>query len=130
MRYCKPVSRILFIHLRQRLRRTSYHLSGITITGYLYLPTLKHRASSPQTLLYVAFQPARFTRILQSLVTAVSSYLTFSPLPNAIACVSTSKNKAVIFCGTVSFFFQRRPAVSGMRCSVLSGLSLALLAPR
>ena len=40
---------------------------------------------------------------------------------------SLSGERVVIFCGTVSFFLQRSPAVSRMRCSVLSGLSYPLL---
>ena len=93
-----------------------YHLSGIVIAGYLHLPTLKHRASSPQALLYVAFQPARFTRVLQSLVTAVSSYLTFSPLPpssvvfRSEASVATSEASRLFSVAlSLSFFKDVQP---------------------
>lgn len=48
------ISRILFQH---------YHLSGPFITKRILLPTLQHRASNPQTLVYVALQHARFTHI-------------------------------------------------------------------
>ena len=46
------ISRILFL---------SYHLSGPGITAGILLPTLQHRADSPQALVYVALQHARFT---------------------------------------------------------------------
>ena len=46
------ISRILFLN---------YHLSGPGITARILLPTLQHRADSPQALVYVALQHARFT---------------------------------------------------------------------
>ena len=46
------ISRILFLN---------YHLSGPGITTGILLPTLQHRADSPQSLVYVALQHARFT---------------------------------------------------------------------
>ena len=51
---CKPDS--VF-----RLATEGYHLSGCYITVTILLPTLQHRASSPQTLIYVALQYTRFT---------------------------------------------------------------------
>jgi len=38
-----------------------YHLSAMTLTRHLYLPTLGHRTGSPQTTVYMAFQHTRFT---------------------------------------------------------------------
>ena len=56
---CKPVS----VFARQfTLIDECYHLSAIAITGNLYLPTLDPRASSPQVILYMAFQHVRFAR--------------------------------------------------------------------
>ena len=54
----KPVSRILY-----PFKKGGYHLSGRCITATILLPTLQHRASSPQTLIYVALQHTRFTQM-------------------------------------------------------------------
>ena len=119
---CKPVSRIL---LHPSVWRDCYHLSGIAITDYLYLPTLpasrwkQDWTSHSKGGIYVAFQPARFTRILQSLVTTVSSYLTFSPLPT----IALAKVGSYFLWHCLFSILMERPAVSGMRRSLLSGLS-------
>ena len=60
-KYCKPVSRILLTRPDLFRLHHCYHLSEKCITTLLYLPTLDHRASSPQAILYMAFQHARFT---------------------------------------------------------------------
>ncbi len=80
----KLVSRILFQY---------YHLSGINITAYLLLPTLDHRAGSPQAILYVAFQHPRFTRSNNYLLPpwALTPHFHLCPASGGI----------VIFCGTV-----------------------------
>ena len=65
LKNCRPVSRILF-----PAEAGYYHLSGMVIAGHLYLPTHsrlpfeRNRASSPGCGIYLAFQHARFTRIL------------------------------------------------------------------
>ncbi len=53
---CKPDS-----VSRYRKVTGGYHLSCCYITATILLPTLQHRASSPQALIYVALQHTRFT---------------------------------------------------------------------
>jgi len=50
-----------FVPLFFEKKRDGYHLSGCYITVTILLPTLQHRTSSPQTLIYVALQYTRFT---------------------------------------------------------------------
>jgi hypothetical protein len=89
---CKSVSRILY-----PAERDHYHLSAMAVASHLYLPTLDHQASSPQAVLYMAFQHARFTR-----------YCRYQQQPWALTphfhpyCVCANTNTAVIFCGTFS----------------------------
>jgi len=65
----QPRKAAFLIHLLQtykpdfvfRLATEGYHLSGCHIAVTILLPTLQHRTSSPQTLIYVALQYTRFT---------------------------------------------------------------------
>ena len=98
-----------------------YHLSAMTVASHLYLPTLGRVAPTMQTktsrfqpALYMAFQHARFTRISPYNEKPWALTPHFHPYPT---------NRAVIFCGTVSSRRSESPAVSRMRCSMLSGLS-------
>ena len=54
---CKPD----FVPLFFEKERDGYHLSCCYITVTILLPTLQHRTSSPQALIYVALQYTRFT---------------------------------------------------------------------
>ena len=73
------------------------------LPAHLYLPTLDHQASSPQAVLYMAFQHARFTRYCryQQQLWALTPH--FHPY-----CVCANTNTAVIFCGTFSFLVLRQ----------------------
>ena len=61
-KYYKPVSRILLLrYARMTNTESGYHLSVVNITVGINLPTLHHRTSRSQAMVYVAFQHARFT---------------------------------------------------------------------
>jgi len=94
----KPISRILF--LPRQAGTDCYHLSATTFARCLYLPTLGHRASSPQSTVYMAFQHARFTR--------TNSYL---PAPWALTphFHPYLPKQTVIFCGTCCSRFAPGP---------------------
>lgn len=85
---------------------------------YLTLPTHRDRTSSPQAPAYLALQSARFTKPHAVASVAVSSYLAFSPLPRqgvAVYFLWHSLSK--------SGFPNLSPSITGVRCSILSGLS-------
>ncbi len=76
MRYLQEKNKLLQIVFENKKKQTykpgsvtptnniidiPYHLSGLHITVQIYLPTLQHRASNPQTLIYMAFHRIEFT---------------------------------------------------------------------
>jgi hypothetical protein len=113
----RSVSRILF-----RLRRmlsficdSHCWLPGSAYPGSYHPPKADKAGRAALSILYMAFQHARFTRSC--------SYLQklWALTPHFHLC---SASGVVIFCGTVSTSPKaRRPAVSRIRCSELSGLS-------
>lgn len=52
----RSISRVLFSD-----ERNACHLSGIVVANNLVRPTLQHRTSNPQSLVYMALQPIRRT---------------------------------------------------------------------
>ena len=122
VRCCKPVSRILCLLCQLpfvcHCIINRHHLSGISIAAYLYLPTHPARASRPQALVYLAFQHARFTRIQPSGRKPWALTPRFHP---HLCCCQQVGGHFLWHC---LVRLRRSPAVSGMHCPVLSGLSL------
>ena len=87
LKFYQPVSRIL-----SPIESGDYHLSCPNITVKILLPTLQHRTSRPQTLIYVALQHTRFTRSMHYCKNPWALTSRFHPGPNIIG--------VVIFCGT------------------------------
>ncbi len=71
------ISRILFPGIDQG----GDHSSGMPIARHLMQPTRKPRAGHSQTLPYLVLLRVGFTKPVVSPPQLVSSYLTFSPLP-------------------------------------------------
>ena len=69
------ISRVLY----SAKKRNFYHLSGTDITDSLKQPTLRDRASSPLSPVYLVLQPIRFTPARSRLLTAWALTPRFHP---------------------------------------------------